>query len=76
MKESTFKVRIIRIANLYFGVEASAIEKVHEFQPAEGQQLPLNDAECKKHKSEKMNKDVITLFEALVSEVEGQDIAL
>jgi len=24
----------------------------------------------------KMNKDVITLFEALVSEVEGQDIAL
>jgi hypothetical protein len=24
----------------------------------------------------KMNRDVITLFEALVSEVEGQDIAL
>jgi len=49
VKETTRKVIIIRIANLYFGVETSAIEKVHELKPAEGQQLPLNDAECEKY---------------------------
>ncbi len=49
MKDTECKVRIVRIANLYFGIENGAIEKVQRLNQDPDQQLPLSPEDCKKY---------------------------
>ncbi|MFW6208776.1 MAG: potassium channel family protein [Spirochaetota bacterium] len=49
MKDTSRKVRIVRIANLYFGIENETIEKVKRLNADREEPLPLSSEECEKY---------------------------
>src|SRR6056297_1119670 len=61
---------------LLFTIKRDTFLKFCEENPYMGFKITMQIARKISASLRKMNKDVITLFEALVSEVEGQDIAL